>query len=112
MKSKKLLFLELQVKMAVIYLNFLLKKIILYMELLEGPQHQIPKRIDHLINDKNNNKLNSFNLLYGDLTDSLSIFKILELIRPDEVYNLAAQSHVKVSFEIPEYTYDVVGTGT
>ena len=43
-------------------------------------------------------------LHYGDITDSTSVSKIIELIRPDEIYNLAAQSHVAVSFEVPEYT--------
>jgi len=51
-------------------------------------------------------------LHYGDITDSSCIRHILERVRPDEVYNLAAQSHVRVSFDQPEYTADVVGTGT
>lgn len=50
-------------------------------------------------------------LHYGDLADSLSIVRIIGLVKPDEIYNLAAQSHVKVSFEVPEYTADVVATG-
>ena len=68
-------------------------------------------RIDHLYNDPKiiNHKLF---LHYGDLSDSSSISRLLEKIVPDEVYNLGAQSHVKVSFDIPEYTSDVVGTGT
>lgn len=62
------------------------------------------KRIDHIF-DK-------INLHYGDLSDSLSIVKLLYEIRPDEIYNLAAMSHVKVSFDIPKYSRDVVGLGS
>ena len=54
---------------------------------------------------------NDFKLIYGDLTDSLSVNSIIEKIKPDEIYNLAAQSHVKVSFEIPEYTTNVNAIG-
>ena len=68
-------------------------------------------RIDHLYNDKDilNKKLF---LHYGDLTDSSNLNRMLEKIHPDEIYNLGAQSHVKVSFEIPEYTAEVDGIGT
>ena len=68
-------------------------------------------RIDHLFNDPNiiNKKLF---LHYGDLSDSSSISRLLEKIVPDEIYNLGAQSHVKVSFDIPEYTTDIDATGT
>lgn len=52
-----------------------------------------------------------FFLHYGDLSDSLSLVRIVGLVKPDELYNLAAQSHVQVSFEVPEYTADVAGTG-
>lgn len=52
-----------------------------------------------------------FFLHYGDLGDSMSILNIISSVRPDEIYNLAAQSHVQVSFEVPEYTADVVATG-
>ena len=52
-----------------------------------------------------------FHLHYGDLSDSSSIFALVATVRPDEVYNLAAQSHVQVSFDVPEYTADVVATG-
>ena len=51
-------------------------------------------------------------LVYGDLNDASSINRIIQTVRPDEIYNLAAQSHVKVSFEIPEYTSEVTGLGT
>jgi len=68
-------------------------------------------RIDHLYNDKDilNKKLF---LHYGDLTDSSNLNRMLEKIHPDEIYNLGAQSHVKVSFEVPEYTAEVDGIGT
>ena len=67
-------------------------------------------RIDHLYNDPDilNKKLF---LHYGDLTDSSNLNRLLEKIRPDEIYNLGAQSHVKVSFEVPEYTAEVDGIG-
>ena len=63
------------------------------------------ERIDHL----NGNP--DFHLHYGDLEDSMSLVKIIGSVRPDEIYNLAAQSHVQVSFDVPEYTADVVATG-
>ena len=63
------------------------------------------ERIDHLDGNPN------FHLHYGDLTDSLSLVKIISKVEPDEIYNLAAQSHVAVSFEVPEYTADATGTG-
>lgn len=68
-------------------------------------------RIDHLFNDPEilNRKLF---LYYGDLTDSSNLNRLLEKIGPDEIYNLGAQSHVKVSFEIPEYTAEVDAMGT
>lgn len=52
-----------------------------------------------------------FHLKYGDLSDSISLVKLIGEIKPDEIYNLAAQSHVQVSFDVPEYTADVVATG-
>jgi GDPmannose 4,6-dehydratase len=68
-------------------------------------------RIDHLYN--NSELLNTRLFLhYGDLTDSSNLNRLLEKIQPDEVYNLAAQSHVKVSFEVPEYTAEVDAIGT
>ncbi|MGQ9896730.1 MAG: GDP-mannose 4,6-dehydratase [Acidobacteriota bacterium] len=68
-------------------------------------------RIDHLYSDSHD-PLRQLTLHYGDLADSTSLRRILEAVQPDEVYNLAAQSHVKVSFEQAEYTGDVVATGT
>ena len=68
-------------------------------------------RIDHLYNDPEILNIRLF-LYYGDLTDSSNLNRLLEKIKPDEIYNLGAQSHVKVSFEIPEYTAEVDGIGT
>ncbi|MCS7080832.1 MAG: GDP-mannose 4,6-dehydratase [Chloracidobacterium sp.] len=68
-------------------------------------------RIDHLYRDPHDPQ-RQLTLHYGDLADSTSLRRILEAVQPDEVYNLAAQSHVKVSFEQAEYTGDVVATGT
>ncbi|MBF0229940.1 MAG: GDP-mannose 4,6-dehydratase [Desulfamplus sp.] len=68
-------------------------------------------RIDHLYQDPHEAKRN-FVLHYGDLTDSTNLIRILQLVKPDEVYNLAAQSHVAVSFESPEYTADTDALGT
>jgi GDPmannose 4,6-dehydratase len=69
------------------------------------------ERIDHLYQDPHNLNKNFF-LHYGDLTDSANIIKLVNDIRPDEIYNLAAQSHVQVSFEMPEYTANLNGLGT
>ncbi len=69
------------------------------------------KRIDHLYKDPHGKNVNFF-LHYGDVSDSSNLNRILEHTEPDEIYNLAAQSHVRVSFEVPEYTADVDGTGT
>ncbi len=68
------------------------------------------QRVDHLYTDPS--LRDRFSLHYGDLTDSSNLNRILEKTSPDEIYNLGAQSHVKVSFELPEYTADVDGTGT
>jgi GDPmannose 4,6-dehydratase len=69
------------------------------------------QRIDHLYQDTHvENK--HFVLHYGDLTDTSNLVRIIQQVRPDEIYNLGAQSHVKVSFEVPEYTADADGLGT
>ena len=68
-------------------------------------------RIDHLYTDPHINGVKLF-LHYGDLSDGSNINRLLEKIRPDEIYHLGAQSHVRVSFDIPEYTGDVTGLGT
>ena len=68
------------------------------------------KRIDDIYKDPHNKS--NFYLHYGDLSDSLSVLKIIQKIKPDEIYNLGAQSHVGVSFEVPEYTANVDAIGT
>lgn len=68
-------------------------------------------RIDHLYQDRHENNVN-FKLHYGDLTDSTNLIRIIQEVQPDEIYNLAAQSHVKVSFETPEYTANSDALGT
>ncbi len=69
------------------------------------------KRIEHLYRDPHNPEVH-FHLTYGDLTDAARLRQIMEDIHPDEVYNLGAQSHVRVSFDEPEYTCDTVAMGT
>ncbi|MFH1470146.1 MAG: GDP-mannose 4,6-dehydratase [Candidatus Micrarchaeota archaeon] len=69
------------------------------------------KRIDHLIKDIHD-PTSKFHLSYGDFSDSSSISEVLRKAEPDEVYHLSAQSHVRTSFDIPEYTADVTGVGT
>ncbi len=68
-------------------------------------------RIDHLYQDIHEKDL-KFKLHYGDLTDSTNLIRLIQEIQPDEIYNLAAQSHVKVSFDCPEYTANADGLGT
>ena len=68
-------------------------------------------RIDHIYQDRHKSGVKLF-LYYGDLTDSSNINRMLEKINPDEIYNLAAQSHVQVSFEVPEYTAEADAIGT
>jgi len=68
-------------------------------------------RIDHLYTDLHINGVRMF-LHYGDLSDSVNLVKLLYELKPDEIYHLGAQSHVRVSFDIPEYTSDVTGVGT
>ena len=72
-------------------------------------------RIEHLyldewVRDMRQQRL--INLHYGDMTDSSSLIRLIETIKPDEIYNLAAQSHVKVSFDVPEYTAEADAVGT
>jgi len=68
-------------------------------------------RIDHLYEDPHQSG-RRFMLHYGDLTDASSLIRIVQEVKPQEIYNLAAQSHVKVSFEEPEYTANTDGLGT
>ena len=67
-------------------------------------------RIDHLFLDGTSKQ--PLTLHYGDLSDSNSLLRVLETVKPDEIYNLGAQSHVAVSFDIPESTGDIAGLGT
>lgn len=72
-------------------------------------------RIEHLYLDewvRDMKKDRLINLHYGDMTDSSSLIRIIQQVKPDEIYNLAAQSHVKVSFDVPEYTAETVAVGT
>jgi GDPmannose 4,6-dehydratase len=69
------------------------------------------QRIDHLYQDPHQENRNLF-LHYGDMTDSTNLIRIIQEVQPDEIYNLAAMSHVHVSFDTPEYTANVDGLGT
>jgi len=69
------------------------------------------ERIDHLYQDVHEKNVR-FKLHYGDLTDSSNLIRIIQEVQPDEIYNLGAMSHVKVSFEEPEYTANTDGVGT
>src|SRR5918996_1206978 len=68
-------------------------------------------RIDHLYHDPHEQGVRLFTH-YGDLSDSVALVKLLYELQPDEIYHLGAQSHVRVSFDIPEYTFDITGAGT
>ena len=68
-------------------------------------------RIDHLYQDPHDSGIR-LKLYYGDLTDSTNLIRIIKEVRPDEIYNLAAMSHVAVSFDTPEYTANADGIGT
>ena len=68
-------------------------------------------RVDHLYRDPHEEDI-QFRMHYGDLTDATNLIRIIQEVRPDEIYNLAAQSHVKVSFETPEYTANADALGT
>src|SRR6056297_2482784 len=69
------------------------------------------QRIDHIYQDPHEKNI-KLKLHYGDMTDSSNLSRLVEKIRPDEIYNLAAQSHVGVSFDMPEYTAEVDAVGT
>ena len=68
------------------------------------------ERVDHLFDSLNFTNKNFF-IHYGDISDGTSTLSIINKIKPDEIYNLAAQSHVRVSFDIPEYTADITALG-
>jgi GDPmannose 4,6-dehydratase len=74
--------------------------------------HGIIRRASLINTDRIDHIYNSIHLHYGDLTDSTNLVRIIQQVQPDEIYNLGAQSHVKVSFEIPEYTGQVDALGT
>ena len=69
------------------------------------------ERVDHIYQDPHVENQN-FTMHYGDLTDSMNLTRIIQEVQPDEIYNLGAMSHVKVSFDSPEYTADTDGLGT
>jgi GDPmannose 4,6-dehydratase len=91
--------------------EFLLKKGYTVHGIIRRSSSFNTKRIDHLYQDPHTANKN-FILHYGDLTDTSNLIRILQETKPDEIYNLGAQSHVKVSFEVPEYTADDDGIGT
>ena len=91
--------------------EFLLKKDYIVHGLKRRSSSFNTGRIDHLYQDPHINKRN-FILHHGDLTDSTNLIRIIQEVQPDEIYNLAAQSHVHVSFETPEYTANADGLGT
>lgn len=70
------------------------------------------QRIEHLYSDRRTHSEGLMKLHYGDLTDSTNLVKLIYEIQPDEVYNLGAQSHVKISFDLAEYTAEVDAVGT
>lgn len=90
--------------------NFLLEKKYIVHGVKRRSSSFNTARLDNIYKDPHSNKVN-FYLHYGDVTDSLSTLQLIRLIKPNEIYNLAAQSHVKVSFQIPEYTANVDALG-
>ena len=91
--------------------EFLLKKKYVVHGLKRRASNFNTQRIDHIFKDPHENG-NNFYLHYGDLTDSTNLIRLINEIKPDEIYNLAAQSHVAVSFETPEYTANCDALGT
>lgn len=85
--------------------EFLLEKGYEVYGLIRRSSADFRERIDHLESNK------SFHLKYADLSDSISLVKVIKEVMPDEIYNLAAQSHVQVSFDVPEYTADIDAVG-
>ena len=93
--------------------EFLLKKNYIVHGMVRRSSMPNTQRIDHILAASPYENLTQKKILrvYGDLSSSAQIQNLIKKIKPDEVYNLGAQSHVRVSFEIPEYTYDIVGVG-
>jgi GDPmannose 4,6-dehydratase len=92
--------------------EFLLEKKYIVYGIIRRSSSLNTERIDHIYVDRHEKEGGKLNLIYGDVTDSLSVNSIIAQTKPDEIYNLAAQSHVQVSFEIPEYTANVDALGT
>ena len=90
--------------------EFLLKKNYIIHGVKRRSSSQNTERIDHLFDSVNFSSKNFF-IHYGDISDGTSTLNIINKVKPDEIYNLAAQSHVRVSFDIPEYTADVTAIG-
>ena len=90
--------------------EFLLKKKYIVHGVKRRSSSLNTERIDHIYQDPHVKKRN-FIIHYGDITDSTSVAKIIKHIKPNEIYNLAAQSHVAVSFEVPEYTANADALG-
>ena len=90
--------------------DFLLKKKYIVHGVKRRSSSFNTERIDHIYQDPHETK-KSFILHYGDVTDSSSVSQIIKIVKPNEIYNLAAQSHVAVSFEVPEYTANADGLG-
>ena len=90
--------------------EFLLKKNYIVHGVKRRSSSENTQRIDHIF-DSINFKNRNFFLHYGDITDSSSVFNIINNIKPSEIYNLSAQSHVRVSFDIPEYTANSTAMG-
>src|SRR3990167_3748382 len=91
--------------------EFLLKKGYEIYGLIRRSSSLNTARVDHLYQDPHEKDIR-LKLVYGDLNDASSLNRTIKMIKPDEIYNLGAQSHVKVSFEIPEYTAETVAIGT
>ena len=110
MKKKKALIFGVTGQDGAYLSKFLLKKNYIVYGVKRRSSIINTKRIDDIYKDINYKS--NFVLLYGDLTDATSILNLIKKVAPHEIYNLAAQSHVKVSFEVPEYSADVNGLGT
>ena len=92
--------------------EFLLKKNYIIHGVKRRSSSENTQRNDHLFDSIINFTNKNFFLHYGDLSDSTSVLKIINKVKPSEIYNLAAQSHVRISFDVPEYTADITGLGT
>ena len=111
MKQKKALIFGVTGQDGSYLAEFLLKKNYKVLGVKRRSSSENTQRIDHIFDSVNFNNKN-LSIVYGDLADGSNIFKIINNFRPNEIYNLAAQSHVKVSFDVPEYTSDITGLGS